>query len=121
MKKLILMALLTTLLLACSNSKTPKQEARDAEPYRVISSLVNPANHSLLVMIQVDPPLNEARVKKAVELVIENNKGQFQNIEVKSFATPDANTPPFATSDFDGQSVSHRFNPQAAPQKIPSH
>lgn len=83
--------------------------------------MADPASKSYRIMIRVDAPISEDRVKKAVDMLIEKHKGQFEAITINSYSTSDTNTPPYAVSRYDSSGVSHQFNANAAPQKIPTH
>jgi hypothetical protein len=120
MNKMMLIAVLAFLMVGCSTN-APTHKPRPAEPFIILTSGVDPAANRLMISIRVDPPITEANVRQAAELVIEKNKPSYKSITVKSFATSDASGFPYATSFYDGQMVTHQFNPQAAPQKIPSH
>jgi hypothetical protein len=121
MFKRILIALVLSLVVACGGN-APEQRPKPSEPYVVLSSLTDPATNSFKLMIKVDPPITEEDVKKAVEIAIEKHKGQFQAVTVNSYTTHNTNTTPYAVSRYDSSSgVTHQFNSQAAPQKIPSH
>jgi hypothetical protein len=120
MVKPTLLALTFVLLIACGGTP-PREKPNPTEPYVIISSLVNPATNELSITIKVDPPYSEEKVKGAAEMVIEKNRSAYKAITVKSFLTADASGIPYAVSRFDGQGVTHQINPQAAPQKIPSH
>jgi hypothetical protein len=120
MFKLLIIALVLSLLVACGGN-APKQKPKPSEPYVILSSLVDPVTNSYKLMIKVDPPITEENVKKAAELAIEKNKGQFQTVTVNSYTTHNMNSPPYAVSRYDSSGVTHQFNPAAAPQKIPTH
>jgi hypothetical protein len=120
MVKLILITLVFALLNGCGG-EAPKRKAKPLEPYVVLFTAADSATSQLTVAIQVDPPITEEAVKKAAGMVIENNKASYKNIVVKSFTSSNASGIPYGTTYFDGQNMTHQFNPQAAPQKIPSH
>jgi hypothetical protein len=120
MFKLLMIALVLSLLVACGGN-APEPKPKPSEPYVILSSIVDPATKSYKLMIKVDPPITEENVKKAAEIAIEKNKGQFAAITVHSYTTPNMNSVPYAVSQYDGSGVIHQFNSQAAPQKIPTH
>lgn len=121
MKRVIAIAFVAVFLAACGGD-APQVKNRHSQPYIVLASFADPAANALTVSIRVDPPVTEENVKTAADLVIENNKAQFKNITVKSFAVSDASGFPYGTSTYiQGNLTSHHFNPQAAPQKIPTH
>jgi hypothetical protein len=118
-KRLLVLTVLS-LFAACSNN-TPRQKPMPSEPYIILSSMADPTTKSVRIMIRVDSPVSEDRVKKAVDLLVEKHKGQFEAVTINSYTTSDTNTLPYAVSRYDSSGVSHQFNAQAAPQKIPSH
>jgi hypothetical protein len=118
-KRLLVVSLF--FLLAGCNSNAPKQKPKPIDPYIIISSMADPATKSYRMMIRVDPPITEENVKKAAEKAIEKFKGQFEVLTVNSYTSSDTNTIPIAISRYDNGGITHQFNPQAAPQKIPSH
>jgi hypothetical protein len=120
MLKQFSVVLVLCLLMACGGN-APKQRPASYEPFTIMSSIVNPQTSEYTISIVVDPPLTEENAKKAAIRVYEKNKGQFKTVVVKSFARPDPNSIAFAESRFEGDSVTHKFNAQAAPQNIPSH
>jgi hypothetical protein len=119
LKRLSILILLS--LFAACGGNAPQQRQKPIDPYIIISSMADPTTNSYRMMIRVDPPITEENVKKAAEKAIEKFKGQFAAVTVQSYTTSDTNTVPYAVSRYDGSGVSHQFNPQAAPQKIPSH
>jgi hypothetical protein len=120
MFKLLMIATVLLLFVAC-NDNAPRSKPLPAEPYIILSSIADPASKSYRIMIRIDSPVSEDRVKKAVDMLIEKHKGQFEVLTINSYSTSDTNTTPFAVSRYDSGGVSHQFNAQAAPQKIPSH
>ncbi len=120
MFKRIMIALVLSLVVACGGN-APKQKPKPSEPYIIISSIADPTANSYKLMIKVDPPITEENVKKAAEIAIEKNKGQFQTVIVNSYTTNNMNSTPYAISRYDSSGVTHQFNSQVAPQKIPTH
>ena len=121
MRKLLLFILLLPTFIACT-SNAPNQKPQPTQPFIVEASSIDPATDSLIMSIKIDPPFTEATVKKAAEIAIEQNKGRFKNITVRSYTQNLSQNPPtFAVSVFDGSTVTHQIMPQVAPQKIPTH
>lgn len=120
MVKLIMIALVLSLFVACGGT-APRQKPKPSEPYIILSSMADPTTNSYKLMIKVDAPITEESVKKAAEMAIEKYKGQFASVIVQSYTTSNTNSTPYAVSQYDSSGVSHQFNPQLAPQKIPTH
>jgi hypothetical protein len=120
MFKRLMFLTVISLFVACS-SNAPRQKPLPSEPYIVLSSMADPTSKSYRIMIRIDSPASEDRVKKAVDMLVEKHKGQFEALTINSYTTSDTNTPPYAVSRYDSSGVSHQFNAQVAPQKIPSH
>ena len=112
--------LLLVAFVACGG-KAPKQ-GREREPYVVNYVTADPSNNGITLVISVNSPATEESVKSVAEQVIAKYKSQYQNITVKSYpAGSDQSGVPYATSMFTDGSITHTFNPQALPQKIPTH
>ena len=121
MVKVLPCILLLLICVACS-SDVPRGKPQPPEPYVIEASTVEPGANHLIVSIKLDPPFTEETAKKAAEIVVERNRAQFKNITVRSYTRHVTEDPkPFAVSVFDGNNLTHQFNPQLVPQKIPSH
>lgn len=120
MRKAVVFIFFTLLLVACAG-EAPKKKDRPTLPYVVLSSVTDPATGMLSISIKVDPPHSEENLQTVAALVIENYKSQFNNITVKSYTRSDASGIPYGISTYTNNTISHQFNSQAAPQKIPSH
>ncbi|MCI0488204.1 MAG: hypothetical protein L0229_16575 [Blastocatellia bacterium] len=120
MIKFQVMALVLAICVACSNAPPPTR-AR-AEPFTVLSEQPGADNLSLTVIIKLNESPTEPSARTIAESVIASRKDRYQNITVESYLSgASASDPPYSVSKLEGGSVTHRFNSQVAPQRIPTH
>jgi hypothetical protein len=121
MTRAVLLSALVLISLSCSRN-APEQVKQGREPYTVEAMSVDPATNSISIRIRVRGPASQSNVKTQAESVISQYRDQYKIVTVKSY-TPGLVTSglPYATSTFENNKIEHRFDPQAATQKIPSH
>ncbi len=121
MTRVAVSALILLALLACGGSG-PRRIGKGSESYVINSTLVDPARKAATFSISVDSQSTQADVKSVAELVVERYKADYPNITVKTYLLgSDTSGLPYATSMLADNAVTHWFNPQAVPQKIPTH
>ena len=121
MKRIAVGALTLLFLLACGGGG-PKTIGKRPDTYLINSSLSDPARKAITINISVNSQSTQDDVKTVAEQVISKHKAEYQNITVSTYLLgSDPGGAPFATSIFADNGVTHRFNPQAASQKIPTH
>ncbi len=123
-RNLLLIALAFAIALlseACANhSAEPLPDP--AQSYTVLSSVADSSTSSIAVKIRIFEPLTQERVKAVAEAALARYKDQFQTILIESYVRAgQPNELPYAISNFENGQLVHRFNPQATPQKIPTH
>ena len=120
MTKFIMIGLAILICAACSDAPPPTRTR--AEPFTILSEQPGPDNLSLTVSIKLSEPVTEPSVRSIAESVISGRKDRYQSIIVKSYlAATSTIDMPYSISKLEGGSVTHRFNSQAAPQRIPTH
>ena len=121
MKRIAVGALTLLVLLACGGGG-PKTIGKRPDTYLINSTLSDPARKAVTFNISVNSQSTQDDVKAVAEQVISKHKAEYQNITVSTYLLgSDPGGAPFATSIFADNVVTHRFNPQAASQKIPTH
>jgi len=121
MYRALIMSLALLIFASCGDN-APAPTRHQHAPYGVLSEVVSPATGTDTVNISINGPLDEPSVKAIAESVIADRRNKFNNITVNSFASATAvNDIPFAISTLQGGEITHRFNPQAGSQKIPTH
>ncbi|HEV8483692.1 MAG TPA: hypothetical protein VGV87_09100 [Blastocatellia bacterium] len=121
MTRIAVSALILLVLIACGGGG-PKRIGKRSDPYIINSTLVDPSRNAATFSISVASESSQDDVKTVAELVISTNKAQFKNITVKTYLLgSDQSGVPYATSMLADNVVTHWFNPQATPQKIPTH
>ena len=114
-------ALTLLVFLACGGGG-PKRIGKKLEPYIINSKFPDPARKAITISISVNSQSTQDDVKTVAELVISTYKAEFENITVNTYLLgPDTSGPPYATTMFADNVVTHRFNPQVVPQNIPTH
>ena len=120
MLKTTIIALFLLALAGCGTAPSPTRS--NAQPFAVISEQADPAAGSLTLLIKVSGPATQPNVKAIVESLIDNRKGDYRRILVKSYTeSMAASDTPFAISRLEDGAVSHRFNSMAETQKIQTH
>ena len=120
MLRTAIIALFLLTLLACGTAPAPTRST--SQPFSVISEQADPVAGSLMLLIRVSSPATQTNVKSIAESVITSRKGEYRHIIVKSYAEGmTASDAPFAISRLEDGTVTHRFNPMAETQKIPTH
>ena len=114
-------ALILLVLLGCSGGG-PKTIGRRPDTYVINSTLSDPARKAVTFSISVNSQSTQNDVKAVAEQVISKYKAEYPNITVSTYRLgSDPGGPPFATSIYADNVVTHRFNPQATSEKIPTH
>ena len=114
-------ALTLLVLLACGGGG-PKTIGKRPDTYLINSTLADPARKAVTFSISVNSQSTPEDVKAVAEQVIAKYKAEYENITVSTYLLgSDAGGAPYATSIFADHVITHRFNPQAASQKIPTH
>jgi hypothetical protein len=118
MTKLVVLILAISIFGACQQSATPAP----SEPFIILDSLTDQGANSVVISIRINSPANQEAVKQAAETVIDQHKSQYQTITVRSYLPgAEPSGAPYALSIYKGREVTHRFDPRAATQKIPTH
>ena len=120
MLKTAIIWLLLSFVAACGTAPAPTRSS--VPPFSVISEQADPLASNLTLLIKVSGPANQQNVRSIVESIIDNRKGDFRHILVKSYTeSMAASDVPFAISRLENDAVTHRFNSTTDTQKIPTH
>ena len=120
MIRLVIMALFLMTFAACGDAPPPTRS--HAEPFTIMSEQPDFDNQSLTVSIKLAEPTTESSVRSLAESIIATRKDRYQSITVKSYlASASTVAPPYSISKMEGGPVTHQFNSQVAPQRIPTH
>jgi hypothetical protein len=119
MLKTIVGAVILLSFFGCGNAPPPM--AVGPAPYTVISEQPT-ASGADAVSIKMTGPPSQAAVKSIAETLINERKARFTSITVTTYA-PDTGSSGlvYATSTFDGHTVSHNFSSRVQDQRIPTH
>lgn len=120
---MIRLAIVTAILLMCAAcGGAPAPTRVKAEPFTIISERPDPAGTELAISLKLSEPVTQSSVKSIVESVISNRKERYRSVIVKSYlASASAADIPYAVSRLEGGTITHQFNSEAAPQRIPTH
>lgn len=120
MLKTAIIWLLLFFVVACGTAPAPTRSS--VQPFSVISEQADPLASNLTLLIKVSGPATQQNVRSIVESIIDNRKGDFRHILVKSYTeTMSASDVPFSISRLENGAVTHRFNSTAETQRIPTH
>jgi|HubBroStandDraft_6_1064221.scaffolds.fasta_scaffold198109_2 hypothetical protein len=119
MLKTIIGAAILLSFFGCGNAPPPT--AVSPAPYTVISEQPT-ASGADAVSIRMTGPPSQAAVKSIAETIINERKARFTSVTVTTYV-PDTGSSGlvYATSTFDGHSVSHNFNDRVQDQRIATH
>lgn len=108
-------------LAGCSDPPA-RPESSNVESFDIVAETIDPSTGAFTVTVRVSPPVSEARVKSLAESLIDQRKNAFGNIRVRTLTSgAGAGDLPYAVSVLQDGVVTHTFNKQAAPQRIPTH
>lgn len=111
-----------TLMMLAGCGTAPAPTRSNQQPYSIISEKADPASGTLNLDVRISGPATQANVRPVVETIIDNRKGEYRHILVKSFVGDSpATEPPFAISRLENGEITHRFNTAAETEKIPTH
>ncbi|HKV43016.1 MAG TPA: hypothetical protein VJX67_27730 [Blastocatellia bacterium] len=116
-------SLLMLFAVACNSADAPKTVSTSAQPgYTIVSEKPDPSTGGLIVNIKVPQPVDQTTVKSIAESVINARRAGHSSVTVNTYVESAASVDiPYAVSTFNGVNIGHRFNPEAAQQRIPTH
>lgn len=108
-------------LAACSD-RAAAPEPDNVGSFDIVSETFDPSTGALTVTVRVGPPVSEARIKSLAERLIDKRRSASGNISVRTLTSgAGAGDLPYAVSVLQDGVVTHAFNKQALPQRIPTH
>ena len=120
MFKVAIVVIALMMFAGCGTAPPPTRS--NQQPYSIISEKADPTSGTLNLDVRISGTATQANVRSVVETIIDNRRGEYRHILVKSFVGDSGATEtPFAVSRLENGEVTHRFNTPAETEKIPTH
>jgi len=114
--------ILITLVMLAGCGTAPPPTRSNQQPYSIISERADSSSGTLNLDVRISGAATQANVRSIVESIIDNRRGEYRHILVKSFVGDSpATEPPFAVSRLENGDITHHFSTTAATEKIPTH
>jgi hypothetical protein len=120
MFKVAIILVTLAVLAGCDTAPPPTRSSQ--QPYSIISEKADPSSGTLNLDVRISGAATQASVRAVVEGIIDNRRGEYRHILVKSFVGDSpATAPPYAVSRLENGEITHHFSTSAETEKIPTH